>query len=80
MKWMSNSREVMTLLPVEDLSPSIRMLDCSSDALLLQGAMGLLWDPEDYVLAVGVKKNIAPLMKHGILQRTHLNFDPLGFS
>ena len=32
-KWTSNSREVMSLLLEEDLSPSIQMLDYSSDAM-----------------------------------------------
>ena len=70
----------MSLLLEADLAPSVRSLDFSSDAMPLQKVMGLQWDPEKYMLARKLKERDTPLMKHGILQRTHLNFDPLGFS
>ena len=70
----------MSLLSEKDLCPSVRILDCSSDALQLQGAMCLQWDPDNDILAVRVKEKITPLTIHGILQRTHSNFDPLVFS
>ena len=79
-KWTSNDRALLEGIPRENHAPAIRDLDLTTDDMPMQKAMGLQWLPEEDVLRIKVSHMVTPLTRRGVLQRTHANFDPVGFS
>ena len=80
-KFMSNSRNLLAQLPPEDIlsSPGISQpFDFDLDSLLVERALGVLWNVEQDALEIKVvPKQLAPT-KRGILKQTSTIFDPLG--
>ena len=79
-KWTSNDRTLLEGIPRQNRAPAIRDLDLTTDDMPVQKAMGLQWLPEEDVLRIKVSHVVTPLTRRGVLQRTHANFDPVGFS
>ena len=65
---------------MEDLAPNLWELDSFDGELPSQKAMCLLWSTDDNILRIRVNNEESPPMKRGVLQKTLLNFDPIGFS
>ena len=79
-KWTSNDRALLEGIPRKHHASAIRDLDLTTDDMPMQKAMGLQWLPEEDVLRIKVSHVVMPLTRRGVLQRTHVNFDPVGFS
>ena len=77
-KWVSNSREVMKNVSQEERAHP--ELDLSETELPIEGALGVVWNPEEDSLSFRLRDANVPVTKRGILQRTASIFDPLGIA
>ena len=78
-KWISNSREVMNLIPKSEWSEGVSDLDLSSDDLPLERALGLHWNVKKNSLTFKIKSRGKPSTRRGILSVINSIYDPLGF-
>lgn len=77
-KWMSNKREVLCTVPVEERGSSILNLDLDSTLLPHQRTLGVQWDMETDSLKFDGKFEVLPYTRRGILSIVSSLYDPLG--
>lgn len=78
-KWISNSREVMTYIPVSRRAKEVKDLDLENDTVPIDRALGIQWCVENDVFCFKMDIKDQPLTRRGILSMVSSVFDPLGF-
>ncbi|XP_073713144.1 uncharacterized protein [Misgurnus anguillicaudatus] len=78
-KWATNSREVLSLIPVEDRAKEIMDLNLDKDKLPTERALGLQWCIETDNFTFNVQLKSQPLTRRGMLSMVCSIYDPLGF-
>ena len=78
-KWISNSRDVMSLIPVSERAKEVKDLDLDNDTLPIDRALGIRWCAESDVFCFKIEIENQPLTRRGILSMVSSIFDPLGF-
>ena len=76
-KWMSNSRDVLSL--ISDKRRARPNLDLDLDDLPVERTLGIQWDVERDVFLFKVLEPNQPLTKRGILSAVSSQYDPMGF-
>ena len=77
-KIASNSVEVMSAFPLEDLDKDIQKVDMFGE-LPVQASLGLLWDLNMDVFTFNINPETKPFTRRGVLSTISSIFDPLGF-
>ena len=77
-KFVSNSREMMMLVPPEDTAKEIKGLDLSIDKLPIERALGVHWCIESDAFKFRIELKDKPCTRRGILATISKIFDPLG--
>ncbi|VDI37805.1 Hypothetical predicted protein [Mytilus galloprovincialis] len=78
-KFASNSDEVMSALPHEDLAQDLKSIDFDSDSVPLQRSLGLYWDLATDCFTYRISEESKPFTRRGVLSTLNSLFDPLGF-
>ena len=78
--FVSNSREVLNVIPEDDLAKDLKMFDLTSDELLYEKALGVVWETKEDTLGIRLKLPENPCTKRGILSTTFSIYDPLGLA
>ncbi|VDI00951.1 Hypothetical predicted protein [Mytilus galloprovincialis] len=78
-KWVSNDRDVINFVPVEERAKEIKDLDLDQDSVPIDRALGIQWcvDSDKFHFNIDVKDK--PATRRGILSMTSSVFDPLEF-
>lgn len=78
-KWISNHKDILTLIPIEDRHSEVKGIDLNYQNLPTESALGIQWDLQCNRLAVhfSIKPQLAT--KRGMLTTVSLISDPLGF-
>ena len=77
-KFISNRREVIEAIPVEQHAKEIKELDVTKDLLPIKRALGVQWFMESDELHFSAELKDRPLTRHGILSTVSSVYDPLG--
>ena len=76
-KWMSNSRDVLSVIPEKERArPN---LDLDLDSLPVERTLGVQWDVEKDVFLFTVHEPNQPPTKRGKLSAVRSLYDPMGF-
>ena len=78
-KIASNSADVMSAFPVEDLEKNLKCLTLGEDTLPLQHSLGMSWDLNDDCFVFSVIEDDKPYTRRGLLSTVNSLFDPVGF-
>ena len=78
-KFVSNSKEVIQSIPVEDRAEDIKKLDLDQDILPIERALGIQWCIENDSFNFRITLKDKPCTRRGILSTVSSIFDPLGF-
>lgn len=78
-KWVSNDRELLEQIPIEQRAPSLAAVDLHESEIPGERSLGLLWDPERDVFRINVKTRVPVYTKRGLLSIVSSLYDPLGF-
>lgn len=78
-KFASNSPEVMSAFPSEDLATNLKDLDLHGEEKPLQRSLGLSWDVNNDVFLFQLSTDNKPVTRRGLLSTVNGIFDPLGF-
>lgn len=79
-KWISNSRDVIQSVPIDDRSSDVKSCELENDRLPTERALGVKWMIEEDVFSVKVKHVEPVFTKRGVLKVFSSVFDPLGFA
>ena len=79
-KWISNDREVLESIPVEDRTKDIKELDLTKDALPTERALGVSWFVETDTFGFKISVKERPYTRRGILSVVSSVYDPLGMA
>lgn len=79
-KIASNSQEVMSSFPIDELAKDLKDLDFSNDTLPVQRSLGLSWDLERDTFTFLVSIDEKPYTRRGVLSVINSLFDPLGLA
>ena len=78
-KWISNSRDVLSSIPKEEMVPSLRSLDLDHGAVLpSERALGVHWDTCSDELGIKVKVRDPICTRRDLLSIMSFTYDPLG--
>ena len=78
-KWISNSRDVLSSIPKEEMVPSLRSLDLDHGAALpSERALGVHWDTCSDELGIKVKVRDPICTRRDMLSIMSSSYDPLG--
>ena len=78
-KFISNSKNVIESIPLEDRAKCLKDLDLRHNVLLLERALGMQWCVENDMFQFRIVMQDKPLTRRGILSTISSVFDPLGF-
>ena len=78
-KFISNSKEVIHSIPIEDRAEDIKNLDLDQDILPVERALGIQWCIENDSFNFRITLKDKPCTRRGILSTVSSIFDPLGF-
>ena len=78
-KFTSNSKEVISSVPLEDRAEEIKNIDLDQDVLPIEGALGIQWCIENDCFNFRITLKDKPCTKRGMLSTVSSIFDPLGF-
>ena len=78
-KWTSNSREVMTSIPISERAKEVKDLDLDYDNLPIDRALGVQWCQNSDSFQFKLELKNQPLTRRGILSMVSSVYDPLGF-
>ena len=79
-KWMSNSKEVLQSVPVEERAAGAKDLDLQKEELPIERVLGVCWIVESDTLGFQIKIKPHPMTKRGILSTLCSVYDPLGIA
>ena len=77
-KIISNSKEVIEAIPLEERAKGIQDLDPTRDSLPIERALGVQWCVESDTLKFRIELADCPSTRRGILSAVSSVFDPLG--
>ncbi|XP_039865704.1 uncharacterized protein LOC120720149 [Simochromis diagramma] len=77
-KWISNSRNVLAVIPESNRANKIKDLDLISDELPVERVLGVQWCVESDVFKFRITLRDRPLTRRGILSVVSSVYDPLG--
>ena len=78
-KFVSNSREVMESIPLNDRASGIKNLDMHKEDLPTERALGVEWCVESDTFQLRVVLQTKPPTRRGILSTVSSIYDPIGF-
>lgn len=78
-KWISNSRAVLSSIPVEERAKEVKDLDLSHNVLPMERALGVQWSTEKDMFTFKVQIRAKQSTRRGILSVVNSIYDPLGF-
>ncbi|CAC5381167.1 unnamed protein product [Mytilus coruscus] len=78
-KWISNDRDVVNYVPIEEQAKEIKDLDLNQDSLPIYRALGVQWCVDYYEFRFKIDVKDKPATRRGMLSMTSGVFDPLGF-
>lgn len=78
-KWISNSREVLLVIPEEHRSKNFKGLDLDRDTLPVEPAVGLQWCIETDTFKFKFNIQDQPYTRREMLSVISSIYDPLGF-
>ena len=78
-KFVSNSKEVIETIPVEDRASGIKELNLKNDNLPVERALGVEWCIESDSFQLRVTLQNKPLTRRGVLSTVSSIYDPMGF-
>lgn len=78
-KVLSNSKAIMSQIPVEDRGASTAPLDLAVDELPIERTLGVQWDLETDEFLFAASKPRRPFTRRGLLSTVMAIYDPLGF-
>ena len=78
-KFVSNSKEVIKIIPLQDRADGVKELDLDVDSLPLECALGVHWCVESDSFQFAIVLQDKPCTRRGILSTVSSIFDPLGF-
>ncbi|XP_067305911.1 uncharacterized protein [Pseudorasbora parva] len=78
-KFISNSKEVMKSIPMDECAESVKDIDMALGEPLMERALGVQWcvSSDDFQFRVTVKEH--PNTRRGVLSTVASIYDPLGF-
>jgi len=79
-KWISNSKEVIESIPVNERAKKIQALNLDLDKLPNDRALGVQWRPENDSLGFKTVDKEKPATRQGCLPIVSSVYDPLGFA
>lgn len=79
-KFISNFKEVIEAIPVEDRAEGIQKIDMDKDALPVERALGVQWCIEKDSFQFRITLKDRPCTRRGILSTISSIYDPLGFA
>jgi len=79
-KFVSNSQEVMSALPGDDISQDLKDMDFDAEHLPLQRSLGLYWDLQADIFTYRIAEEDKPFTCRGVLSTVNSIYDPLGFA
>ena len=78
-KFVSNSREVMEMVPPKDCAQDIENLDLTFGDLPMERVLGIQWCVRSDTFQFGLELKDQPTTRRGILSTIASVYDPLGF-
>ena len=78
-KFVSNSKDVIASVPMEDRAKGIQNLELVHDSLPIERALGIQWCIESDTFRFRIELKDCPLTRRGILSTICSVYDPLGF-
>ena len=78
-KFTSNSKEVISSVPLEDRAEEIKNIDLDQDVLPIEPALGVQWCIENGCYNFRITLTDKPCTRRGMLSTVSSIFDPLGF-
>ena len=78
LKWATNSRKLLTFIPVEERTKEIKELNLDCDKLPTERALGLQWGIENDHFTFNVRSPPQSLTRRGMLSMVCSIYDPLG--
>ena len=78
-KIVSNKREVLEAIPVEDHAKEIKELILAVDPLLIERALGMVWCVENDSFQFRIKLCDRPFTRRGVLLTIGYIYDPNGY-
>ena len=76
---MSNKKEVLEAIPVEDHAKGIKELNLAVDPLPIERALGVLWCVENDSFRFCIELRDRPLTRRGVLSTIGSIYDPNGY-
>ncbi|KAL9970517.1 hypothetical protein ACROYT_G022904 [Oculina patagonica] len=76
---MSNRREVLEAIPIEERAKGVRELDLKVDPLPLERALGVMWCVENDSFQFRIELDGRPFTRRGILSTVSSIYDPNGY-
>ena len=78
-KFTSNSKEVISSVPLEDRAEEIKNIDLDQDVLPIERVLGIQWCIENNCFSFHITLKDKPCTRRGMLSTVSSIFDPLGF-
>lgn len=78
-KFISNRKEVIQQIPVQDRAEEVKHLDLDRETLPMERALGVQWCSESDAFKFTISLKDRPYTRRGILSTVSSIFDPLGF-
>ncbi|KAL7849609.1 hypothetical protein SRHO_G00212320 [Serrasalmus rhombeus] len=78
-KWISNSRNVLAVIPEDERAKEVKDLDLDCDILPVERALGVRWCVQSDAFKFYISIPDRPLTRRGILSTVSSFYDPLGF-
>lgn len=78
-KFVSNSSDVMSHFPTEDLAKDLMSLDLIKDNLPLQRSLGISWNLRTDWFTFRLSLDEKPYIRRGVLSCLNSFYDPIGF-
>ncbi|XP_070567346.1 uncharacterized protein [Ptychodera flava] len=78
-KFISNSREVMDSIPIDERASGIKDVDLNHDSLPIERVLGIQWCVETDTFKFNIQAKDKPATRRGILSTVASIYDPLGF-
>ena len=78
-KIVSNRKEVLEAIPVEDHAKEIKELNLAVDPLPIERALGMMWCVENDSFRLRIEVRDRPLTRRGVLSTVGSIYDPNGY-
>ena len=79
-KFVSNNKDVIESIPIEDRAEGIKTIDLDHEALPLERALGVQWCVESDSFQFRITLKDRPFTRRGVLSTVSSIYDPLGFA